>query len=49
MIEIYDLLGIQVLKTTDTKQIKTLPTGIFLVKAYFTKESSQKKLLKNNI
>ncbi|NCP51030.1 MAG: T9SS type A sorting domain-containing protein [Flavobacteriales bacterium] len=46
-VEIFDLLGKQVLKTTDTKQIKItqLPAGIFLVRAYFEQGTITKKII----
>lgn len=46
-VEIFDLLGKQVLKTTDTKQIKItqFPAGIFLVRAYFEEGSITKKII----
>lgn len=46
-VEIFDLLGKQVLKTTDTRQIKItkLPTGIFIVRAYFDAGTITKKII----
>lgn len=46
-VEIFDLIGKQVLETTETKQIKikNLPTGIYLVKAYFEQGTITKKII----
>lgn len=48
-IELYDLIGKRVLKTTQTNQIKInyLPNGIYLIKLFLDNKTITKKIVKN--